>query len=180
MDYRRDRTPGGTHFFTVVTHDRRPFLTLPENLAILRFAFKTVRATHPFEINAIAILPEHLHCILTLPQGDADFSTRWRLIKTTFSRQCDPKLHGQRSTARQKKQERAIWQRRFWEHRIRGDRDFKNHVDYIYYNPVKHGLVELPKDWPHSSFQRDINSGHYDRHWGASPPANIPQIIGME
>lgn len=101
----------------------------------------------PFKIDAIVILPDHLHAILTLPDGDLDFSNRWRLIKNYFSHQCALEYHGEFSKSRAKKKELTIWQRRFWEHCIRDEIDFVHHVDYIHYNPVKHGLVSAPKDW---------------------------------
>jgi putative transposase len=146
MQYRRATMEGGTYFFTLVTYNRQRLLCLPTNVSLLRDAFGYVIGKHPFTIDACVVLPDHLHCIWTLPQGDSNFSTRWRLIKSYFSRKCDTLLPENLSISQQKKQERAIWQRRFWEHLIRDEVDFKNHVEYIHYNPVKHGLVQAPKD----------------------------------
>lgn len=180
MEYRRAKIPGGTYFFTLVTHQRRRFLCQPENINLLRQSFWTVMENHPFKIEAIVILPDHLHCIWTLPPSDAGFSTRWRLIKSHFSRSCDSRYHGQLSASRQAKQERAVWQRRFWEHLIRDEADYIQHVDYIHYNPVKHGLVAAPKAWPHSSFHRFVQAGQYDRDWGAGVEFDFDPTIGNE
>ncbi len=178
MQYRRAKTKGGTHFFTVVTHQRRKFLCRPANVSLLREAFRNVMAEHPFQIDAVVLLPDHLHCIWTLPAGDNNFSTRWRLIKGYFTRGCDPIYQGVASPSRQKKQEQAIWQRRFWEHQIRDERDFTQHVEYIHYNPVKHGLVKAPNDWPYSSFFRDVRRGIYAEGWGAGREIVFADGIG--
>ncbi len=130
--YRRYRVKGGCYFFTVALAERRGSL-LTENLEGLRAAFREVKQAHPFEMEASVILPDHLHCIWTLPEDDDDFSTRWRQIKTAFSRRL-PKIE-RRSESRLNKGERGIWQRRFWEHGVRDDKDFQRHVDYIHYNP---------------------------------------------
>jgi putative transposase len=179
MEYRRAKSPGSSYFFTLVTHNRRPILCEPENINLLRDSFKRVIQQHPFAIDAIVILPEHLHCLWTLPPGDADFSTRWRLIKSWFSRRCDSQYQGKVSASRRSKNERAIWQRRFWEHLIRDEQDFNLHVDYIHYNPVKHGLVFSPKDWQYSSFDRYVQRGVYDFDWGSSEVL-FDSLIGME
>lgn len=180
MQYRRAKTPGGTYFFTVVTYQRRKILCEPDNIALLREVFRSVMTNHPFTIDAIVILPEHLHCIWTLPENDSDFSTRWRLIKSEFSRCCHPKYKQQLSASRQRKQEQAIWQRRFWEHVIRDERDFTQHVEYIHYNPVKHGLVRSPKDWEFSSFHRDVRQGLVDVNWGEGEEIRFVEGIGNE
>jgi putative transposase len=168
MKYRRVRVPGGTYFFTVVTHDRRPFLCETENIDLLRNAFRHVMAAHPFTIDAIAILPDHIHSIWTLPSADSNFSTRWRLVKSYFTRHCQQQYHGEISASRFDKQEQAVWQRRFWEHQIKDERDFTHHFDYIHYNPVKHGLVAAPKDWQSSSFHHHVRAGIYNLNWGSS------------
>jgi putative transposase len=116
----------------------------------------------------------------TLPAGDADFSTRWRLIKSHFSRRCDLTCQGQVSLSRQRKQEKAVWQRRLWEHQIRDEADFVQHVEYIHYNPVKHGLVNAPIDWEYSSFRRYVEAGRYPAHWSASGTFIFSQQIGQE
>nr|VFJ49003.1 MAG: putative transposase [Candidatus Kentron sp. FM]VFJ49370.1 MAG: putative transposase [Candidatus Kentron sp. FM]VFK08273.1 MAG: putative transposase [Candidatus Kentron sp. FM] len=140
--YRRARAPGGCYFFTVVTWNRRPLLV--QHMDRLREAFRAVRKRRPFEIDAIVVLPDHLHAIWRLPQGDANYSTRWKRIKQEFSKDIPGELNH--------RHEKRIWQRRFWEHSIRDGPDWENHMTYIYYNPVKHGLVERPMDWPYSSF----------------------------
>ena len=168
MQYRRAFIPGASYFFTVVTEQRHPILASAEAVAVLRDAFRTVRKARPFELDAIVILPDHLHCIWTLPPNDADFSTRWRLIKTRFTKQCDHTLLGIPNSARVKKREQAVWQHRYWEHLLRDENDYARHVEYIHYNPVKHGLVVSPIDWPNSSFHRHIKAGIYPPDWGRS------------
>lgn len=163
MRYRRTRIQGGTYFFTVNLADRRDAL-LVEHVAVLRDAFRYVKQRRPFHIDAMVILPDHLHAIWTLPPRDADFSTRWMLIKNAFSRQIPPGEH--RCSSRLRKGERAIWQRRYWEHSIRNDEDFARHVDYIHYNPVKHGYVQRAVDWRHSSIHRFIADGVISPSWG--------------
>jgi putative transposase len=129
----------------------------------LRRAFRETRKHHPFTADAVVVLPDHLHAIWTLPEGDKDFATRWRLIKSTFSRSLPT---GEPiSASRAAKGERGIWQRRYWEHTIRDESDFARHVDYIHINPVKHGLVTRISDWPYSSFHRMVKSGVYPADW---------------
>jgi len=135
---------------------------------------------YPLIIDACVVLPNHLHCIWTLPEGDSDFSTRWRLIKSYFSRKCDERCKRYVSAVRRKKKEQAVWQRRFWEHQIRDEDDFVRHVEYIYFNPVKHGLVKAPKDWPYSSFHRDVRDGKCDLEWGAGIEIKFDPSIGIE
>ncbi|HEY5790920.1 MAG TPA: transposase [Gammaproteobacteria bacterium] len=162
MDYRRARQPGGTYFFTVVTHARQPLLI--DHVDRLRRAFRTVRARAPFDLEAIVILPDHLHAVWRLPQGDADFSSRWQRIKRLFSSGIDL---ASGDGSRQRKRERAVWQRRFWEHAIRDGEDWRRHVDYIHFNPVKHGVAPSPGQWPHSSFRRAVQQGWYAADWGS-------------
>jgi len=162
--YLRAFVPGGTFFFTVALLERRRGL-LVEQVDLLRQCFSDAKAARPFHIDAIVVLPDHLHCIWTLPEGDADFSARWHAIKADFSRGIAP---GERlSERRRMKGERGIWQRRFWEHTIRDERDFERHVDYIHYNPVKHGHSQRAADWPLSSFHRYVERGIYAADWGA-------------
>ena len=179
MQYRRSKTPGATYFFTVVTYNRNKILCIPENVELLRNSFRKVMQEYPFKIDAFILLPEHLHCIWTLPENDADFSNRWRLVKNYFSRQCQDKFQGKLSVSRQQKGEKSIWQRRFWEHQIWNDRDFSNHVDYIHYNPVRHGLVKSPKDWQYSSFHRYVKEGVYPINWGTDS-LDFSLDVGME
>jgi putative transposase len=161
-NYRRNFIPGGSYFFTVNLAERRLRL-LTEHIGSLRAAFRDTRAAHPFAIEAIVVLPDHLHAIWILPEDDFDFATRWRLIKSAFSRAL---TGGERiSASRTSKGERGIWQRRYWEHTLRDERDFARHVDYIHFNPVKHGLVARVKDWPYSSFHRMVRLGVYSGDW---------------
>lgn len=161
-DYRRCRVEGGTYFFTVNLAERDRCL-LTENIGALRQAFRVVKEAHPFQIDAVVILPDHLHAVFTLPHGDAEFSMRWRQIKSGFSRTIEK---GERiSKSRICRHERGIWQRRFWEHVIRDENDFVRHVDYVHYNPVKHGYVQPVSDWPYSSFHRYVRLGIYPASW---------------
>jgi len=166
MQYRRAFSPGGTFFFTVVTEGRRPVFVSDDVVEVLRCAFRSVRKSRPFQIDAMVVMPDHLHCIWTLPPDDADFAIRWRLIKTSFTRHCPPALHSVSSPARAAKGEQALWQRRYWEHLLRDENDYALHVDYIHYNPVKHGLATSAIDWPYSSFRRHIEAGIYQLDWG--------------
>jgi putative transposase len=161
-NYRRNFVPGASYFFTVNLAERRLRL-LTEHIGSLRSAFRYTRARHPFTIDAIVVLPDHLHTVWTLPDGDADFATRWRLIKSTFSRASPV---GERvSVSRATKGERGVWQRRYWEHTLRDEADFARHVDYIHFNPVKHGHVGRVRDWPYSSFHRMVRLGMYPQGW---------------
>ncbi len=161
-NYRRNFLGGGSFFFTVNLADRRLRL-LTEHIDELRTAFRETRRHHPFTTDAVVVLPDHLHAVWTLPQGDADFATRWRLIKSAFSRKLGA---GEPiSASRAAKGERGIWQRRYWEHTIRDENDFARHVDYIHINPVKHGLVARVGDWPHSSFHLMVRRGVYPEDW---------------
>ena len=161
-DYRRNRVPGGTYFFTVNLLDRKTDLLIRQ-LDELREAIWQVRRSHPFHIDAWVILQDHMHCIWTLPLGDDDYSSRWKSIKIRFAKQI-PKTET-RSPVRLCRGERGIWQRRFWEHTIRDDRDYAAHMDYVHINPVKHGLVERVQDWPHSTFHRYVELGVYPTNW---------------
>lgn len=165
MRYRRANTPGATYFFTVNLADRKSDL-LTEQIAALRSAVRKIRQSHPFEIIAMVVLPDHLHAIWRLPEGDANFSLRWALIKAAFSRAI-PKVEVV-GRSRALKRERGIWQRRYWEHLIRDDDDLARHVDYIHFNPVKHGYVRRAADWPHSSIHREIQRGNLNENWGCT------------
>ena len=168
MQYRRNIIPGGSFFFTVVTEKRRPILATKDAVNVLRNAFRTVRQRHPYEIDAIVVLPDHLHCICTLPPGDGDYATRWRLIKTWFTKHCNPELRGTPDRSRTAKGEQALWQHRYWEHTLRNDADFASHTDYIHYNPIKHGHASSAIAWPYSSFHRYVESGAYPADWGVN------------
>jgi putative transposase len=164
MPYRHAHVSRGAYFFTVHLAERNRTL-LVDRVDVLRWAMREVKARHPFHIDAIVILPEHLHAIWTLPRGDRDTPMRWALIKAGFSRGIP---HGERITeSRLSKGERGIWQRRYWEHLIRDERDYERHVEYIHFNPVKHGHVHPAADWPYSSIHRYIASGAVDQDWGS-------------
>jgi putative transposase len=159
--YRRNFIPGGTYFFTVTLADRRSN-ALVDHIGALRLAFRAASRARPFAIDAIVILPDHLHAILSLPSNDADFPGRWRRIKGHFSSALiEAGLHLQRRP----NGDLALWQRRFWEHTIRDESDFARHVDYVHFNPVKHGLVQRVRDWPHSSFHRYAREGLLPDDW---------------
>jgi putative transposase len=159
--YRRNFIPGGTYFFTVALADRRS-KALVDHIGALRSAFRSARRERPFVIDAIVVLPDHLHAILTLPSNDADFSGRWRRIKGHFSSEL---MDAGLALNRRPNGELALWQRRFWEHTIRDERDFERHVDYIHFNPVKHGLVPCVCDWPYSSFHRYVRERLLPGDW---------------
>mgnify|MGYP003650067243 CR=1 FL=1 len=163
MRYRRADVAGATYFFTVNLLNRKQTL-LTDHIDTLRACIKTVKQRHPFHIDAMVILPDHLHAIWTLPPGDADFAKRWMLIKTAFSRAL-PK-HENINQSRKSKRERDIWQRRYWEHLIRDELDYERHIDYFHYNPVKHGRLASVKDWPPSSIHRFIEKGIISSDWG--------------
>ncbi len=159
------------YFFTVNTRQRLPVLTEAPVRDALREAIRQTRLTAPFEIDAWVLLPDHLHCIWTLPQGDADFSMRWSKIKRYVSQQCGETFDfGNLSASRTKRHELGLWQRRFWEHQIRDEADFARHADYIHWNPVKHGLVARAVDWPYSTFHRFVYDGVYAPDWGLAEP----------
>ncbi len=163
-NYRRALAPGATWFFTVTLLARGRNDLLVRGIDELRACVAREHARRPFTIRAWVVLPDHMHWIWTLPPGDTDFSTRWRRIKTDFSR-AQPEREW-RSGSREQRGERAIWQRRFWEHLIRDEADYRRHVDYIHHNPVKHGLVSGAADWPHSSFRHFVARGMYAEDWG--------------
>ncbi|MFZ6772742.1 REP-associated tyrosine transposase [Undibacterium sp. SXout7W] len=166
-NYRRSNIAGGTYFFTVNSFRRRPILSNESLRDALRLAIQKTRLTHPFKIDAWVLLPDHLHCIWTLPEGDADFSVRWSMIKRLVSQACaDEFSMDDVSASRTQRKESGIWQRRFWEHQIRDDHDFARHVDYIHWNPVKHGLVARAVDWPYSTFHRYVVQEMLPPDWG--------------
>jgi putative transposase len=163
-NWTRLRVTGGTYFFTVVTACREPFFRDPLHVRCLGEALRHTRASHPVTMNALVVMPDHLHCIWTLPAHDCDYSLRWELVKKRCSaglRRISPSMGDLR-----------IWQPRFWEHRIRNDKDLRRHLDYIHYNPVKHGHVASPGAWPYSSFGRFVRAGMYNADWGAVAPAS--------
>jgi putative transposase len=161
-NYRRNFVAGGTYFFTVNLADRKSRL-LTENIGSLRATFRYTRLRHPFTIDAVVVLPDYLHAIWTLAEGESNFAVRWQLIKATFSRGLPRR--DRVSASRARKGERGIWQRRYWEHTIRDEDDFARHVEYIHFNPIKHGHVGRVADWPYSSFHRMVRLGLYPVDW---------------
>ena len=160
--YIRAKAKSSIFFFTVVLA-QRPSNLLFDEIDRLRRIYQNVQRRHPFETVAICVLPDHIHALWELPEDDSDFSTRWSLIKNGFSRGLDAQA---RSTSKISKREKGIWQRRYWEHAIRNDADLERHVDYIHFNPVKHGHVTRVADWPHSSFHRHVERGSLAADWG--------------
>ncbi|EJN14179.1 transposase [Bradyrhizobium sp. YR681] len=162
--YRRNFVPGGSYFFTATLHDRRSS-ALVEHAEKLRAAFRIARGERPFTIDAIVVLPDHLHVIMTLPDNDADFSSRWRRIKSVFTHRL---ATSGVLISRNHRGEFSLWQRRFWEHTIRDEADFERCADYIHFNPVKHRLVASPIDWPYSSLHRYVRAGLLPADWGGA------------
>jgi putative transposase len=167
-NYRRNFVPGGTYFFTVVTHERRPILTDEAGRDSLRRSIHDVGLKRPFHLVAIVLLPDHIHAVWTLPPGDAKYSLRWAQIKEGFTRLYleSGGNEGRVTNSRSAHRERAVWQRRFWEHTCRDEEDLKRCVDYIHWNPVKHGLARSVREYPWSSFHRFVREGEYDPDWG--------------
>jgi putative transposase len=172
--YRRATIKGGTYFFTVTLADRSSDL-LTRQIDLLRHVYRNVQSSQPFETMAICVLPDHLHAIWTLPDDDADFAIRWNRIKGNFSRSTT--IQPQRSASKRARREKGIWQRRYWEHAIRDEHDLARHIDYIHFNPVKHGLVTRVVDWPHSSFHRYVERGDLPSDW-AGDMRDVPGDFG--
>ena len=177
MQYGRPRTQGETFFFTIVTRNRAPFLCKPSSVLSMRNAIRTVSRHQPFSLNAFVLLPDHLHCIWTLPLGDPDINGRWSEIKNEFSRgiqaSLPPAVPGRDDPD-------SLWRPGLGEHRILDDRDFVGHVEYIHFNPVKHGLVSLPRAWPHSTFLRYVERGLYLPDWGSPGEVLLDSGINSE
>jgi putative transposase len=178
-EYRRATLPGGYYFFTVVTHRRRKLFLQQTARDCLRYGIDTAQKRSGFENIAMCLMPEHLHCIWKLPDGDADFSSRWSIIKTCFTRRYRSLggLEISQSKSRSRKRERGMWQRRFWEHQIRDQTDLQRHIDYIHYNPVKHRLVLSPEDWPWSTYHRYVEEGFYKGQDWKRIKADISRLI---
>jgi len=173
--YRRAITPGGTFFFTVVTCRRQPILTTLNARNILRRIVIDIKRKYPFEIDAWVLLPDYMHCIWTLPEGDCDYSKRWGLIKSGFTKSAKSFFHrgDWMNESKKKHREGTIWQRRYWEHEIRDEDDYVRHMDYVHYNPVKHGLVNFVGQWPYSTFHRYVRRGVYSNDWGGEDINNM-------
>jgi putative transposase len=166
-NYRRWHRPGGNFFFTLVTHQRRPFLCDDSARRILRQAIEQCQERHPFTIEAIVLIPDHIHPLIRLPDGDPDYSLRIASIKANFTRQWLAATGAEipQSMSRRQRRHRGVWQKRFWEHRVDDPRDFEDHLNYIHYNPVKHGLVTCPHLWPYSTFRKWVRLGLYPLDW---------------
>jgi putative transposase len=168
-DYRRWKVPGAMYFLTVVTEGRRPLFRDEANRTLLGRVMREVAARKPFDVFAMVLLPDHLHTVWSMPRGDADYSQRWRQIKTLFTQGFLASGSEMPSTAaRRKRHEHGVWKRRFYEHTVRDEDDLKRCVDYLHFNPVKHALVPRVRDWPWSSFHRFVALGEYDNDWGGS------------
>jgi putative transposase len=174
-NYTRAHQPGGTFFFTLTTHHRQQVLLEPAVIAALRESLRQAKLRNPFTVNAWVILPDHMHFIWTLAQNDADYSRKWGTIKAGVTRRIKNSFKPASSSnlSRLKRGEGSLWQRRFWEHQIRDGTDFKAHLDYLHYNPVKHGLVARVREWPQSSFHAYVQRGAYGGDWGAASDLNI-------
>ncbi|HCS51029.1 transposase [Rubinisphaera sp.] len=166
-NYRRANVPGGTYFFTLVTYQRTPYFADEPARKLLGQCLRDCQKRWPFELNAIVLLPEHLHTIWTLPSGDSEYSRRWAWIKKEFTKRWLSEVNTKAivNKALQKERRQGIWQPRFWEHTIESEEDFEAHFDYIHYNPVKHGYVKCPHEWLHSSFHRWVTAGVYEEAW---------------
>lgn len=178
-NYRRANVPGGTYFFTVVTHYRAPYLDGKPALDTLGDCLRECQEGAPFKIDAIVVLPDHLHTIWSLPSGDSDYSSRLGWIKKEFTkRRLACGVRGRSiSSARHAERRAGVWQPRFWEHTIEDEDDFDRHFDYIHFNPVKHGLVACPHEWAASSFHRWVRAGVYDHSWACGGSTEIAQRL---
>ena len=175
-NYRRLFVPGAAWFFTVNLQERHNNHLLVENLDLLRAAFTYVKERKPFRIDAVVIMPDHLHCIWTLPSEDGDYPIRWNMLKGYFSHAIP---QGEKiSTSRRQRRERGLWQRRYWAHLLTDQNDFNCHVDYVHWNPVKHGRVKQVVDWPHSSFHRYVKEGVYPADWAHSGDFDVSVDAG--
>lgn len=174
-NYIRAYQPGGTYFFTVVTHQRRPFLTDEVARRCLREAWVEVREDHPFRILGLCLMPDHIHTIWRLPENDDGYDVRWSCIKRLFSQAYRQSggVEGARNPSRMQKHEAGFWQRRYWEHLMRDEDDFRRHMDYTHYNPAKHGYVTRASEWEWSTFHRYVKRGFYDPEWGEAEPGSI-------
>jgi putative transposase len=176
LHYRRAFLKGGTFFFTVVTYRRYPIFKEEASIDLLWRCLQTTMLSHPFMVDAVVILSDHLHTIWTLPDYESDFSTRWKMIKGAFSRHYSGCKTEDISESMRRKNEKGIWQRRFWEHAIHDQEDFNRHCDYIHYNPVKHGLVNSPIEWKHSSFRGLVEKGIYPMNWGHAVGKDLAEM----
>jgi len=170
-NFKRYKSPGSTWFFTIVTYQRRRFLCDDRVRNALRDAIGKVQTKYPFSVEAWVLLPNHFHCIWSLPVGDSNFQLRIRLLKRFVTLSCSGFLHRDSisTESRRKRKESTLWQRRYWEHQIRSEKEFKHHMDYIHYNPVKHGFCQSPIEWPYSTIHRLTKEGNYPEGWAIDP-----------
>ena len=180
-NYRRWMVPGGTYFFSVVAYNRRRIFNDEQTVRLLGGLMREVRNQAPFQTVAMVVLPDHLHCIWTLPPCDADYPARWKYIKRDFTVQFVAAGGADRlvSVERRSRGDRGIWQRRYWEHVVEDEHELESLVDYIQYNPVKHHHSTSPAEWPWSTFGRFVASGHYDPDWGKTAPASIDKVTSI-
>ncbi len=172
-NYRRYRVAGGSYFFTLKTERNAPLFASDANRRLLGVVFREMKKKWPVEVEAIILLPDHLHAIWTLPTGDDEYPKRWGWLKKEFTQRYleSGGVEQQRSSSRKQNRRRGVWQRRYWEHTLKDEDDFETYFDYIHWNPVKHGYVECPVDWPHSSFHRWVECGFYGSNWGCGQRA---------
>lgn len=177
-NYRRSNVPGATYFFTLVTDGRAPIFDAPIAAAILRRTASACRRRWPWETIASVVLPDHLHAIWSLPPGDSAFGLRLGWIKKEFTKSwlAAGAVETTRGRGRTDRRRRGVWQPRFWEHLIRDDGDLERHVAYVLYNPVRHGLVTCPHDWPSSSFHRLVRQGRLGREWACQCESAVPAM----
>jgi putative transposase len=182
-NYRRNSVAGATYFFTVITHNRRPILGDPAAQRILGDVIRECQADWRFRMDAVVLLPDHVHCIWRLPKGDDAYSARWSWIKLQFTKRwlADGGSEGSTTPGQQREHRRGVWQRRFWEHTIRDEDDYQTRFDYIHFNPVKHGYVRSPYEWDPSSFHRWVTKGVYPAKWAADgkEPAGLDVLDGL-
>ncbi len=181
-NYRRLYVPGGTYFFTIVTYQRRPYFANSDNVNKLRTAVATVKKEMPFNIFGAVILPNHLHFLWVLPPNDKNYSKRIGHIKTLFTKSFrgNNALPKTVSISRQKHRESNVWQRRFWEHTIQDESELETYLNYIHYNPVKHGLVSCPHLWSYSSFHSWVQKDGYSSSWGCVCQGKLDQIPNFD
>ncbi len=177
-EYRRNFDPGGTYFFTLVTFNRRHLFSKKANCQLLVDIWKDVQSRHPFESVAACILPDHIHAIWTLPEGDDDYPMRWKEIKRLFTQEFHRQVHEGigRTLSQQLQGEATLWHRRYWEHTIRDQDDLNAHIDYVHINPLKQGLVPMVKDWPWSNFHRYAKMGIYPIDWGGKAEIKLMDV----
>ncbi len=177
-EYRRSWVQGGTFFFTLVTYNRNPIFSSNTNFQLFLKTWNDVQSLHPFESIAACVLPDHIHAIWKLPEDDADYPMRWKEIKRLFTQEYN--RNNQKGMVRSQSQqiqgEATIWHRRYWEHTIRDQDDLNAHIDYVHINPLKHGLVNMVKEWPWSSFHRYVRMGIYPSDWGGKPDIKLKVV----